>query len=86
MHDKYIGLFIQIKAIHEDTLQSPLSTHSFAESFLSELTLLKPTAKEEKIGAPAPSLLIWIPPPENCAKVNVDARVARNGVPVWLWR
>jgi hypothetical protein len=34
------------KAIHEDTFQSPLSTHSFVESFLNELTLLNPEAKK----------------------------------------
>jgi hypothetical protein len=53
------------------------SIHNFMESFLNELTLMNPKAKER--GASAPSHPIWIPPSENWAKVNVDAGVARNG-------
>jgi hypothetical protein len=65
------------KAIYEGIYQSPLSTHSFIESFLNELMVMKPETKRK--GTPSPSHPIWIPPPGNWAKINVDAGVARSG-------
>jgi hypothetical protein len=56
------------KAIHEDSFQSPLSTHCFIDSFIRELDQMK---------KPKPAR--WIPPPPGMAKLNVDAGVSRSG-------
>jgi ribonuclease HI len=39
--------------------------------------VMKPETKRK--GTPSPSHPIWIPPPGNWAKINVDAGVARSG-------
>ena len=67
------------KAIHEGVFQSPLSTHCFVDSFISELTQLKKSeAGDRQRGVGAPSRPVWIPPPVGIAKINVDAGVARK--------
>jgi len=64
------------KVIHEELFQSPLSTHSFVEKFLSELNMEKPWAKNHKgEQPPAPR---WIPPPQGMMKINIDAALSKN--------
>ena len=65
------------KVIHEGIFQSPLSTHSFVECFISELGQIPKPA--EKGGRPTvKNHPKWIPSGEGIAKLNVDAGVARN--------
>jgi hypothetical protein len=67
------------KAIHEDTFQSPLSTHHFVQNFVSDLEQAKERTKSEKPrGAPVGVHPRWIPPPAEVAKLNVDAAVAKT--------
>jgi hypothetical protein len=66
------------KAIHED-IQSPLTTFSFVNVFLSELPqIAKPSERQSDqnkiIRTPK-----WIPPPSNMAKINVKAAVSKTG-------
>ena len=64
------------KVIHEELFQSPLSTHSFVEKFLSELNMEKPRAENHRVERPpAPR---WIPPPQGMMKINVDAALSKN--------
>jgi len=64
------------KAIHESIFQSPLSTHSFVERFISDLGTLTPQP-EKKAGGTHQGPR-WIPPPVNMTKVNVDAAISKN--------
>ena len=66
------------KAIHEGIFQSPLSTHCFIESFLSELVQLKEKGEKNTPRGSTSNRSAWIPPPVGVAKVNVDAGVARK--------
>ena len=64
------------KVIHEELFQSPLSTHSFVEKFLSELNMEKPW--EESHRGELPPAPRWIPPPQGMMKINVDAALSKN--------
>jgi len=61
--------------------QSPLSTHSFIERFVSDLEMAISKPEKEVVaqarGAPgvAPQ---WIPPVQGSLKVNVDAALSKN--------
>ena len=63
-------------ALFETNFQSPFSTNSFVERFISELEMIKPSTKQQQaVGDPAPR---WIKPPRGFAKVNVDAAISKN--------
>ena len=71
--------FARRKAIHEETFQSPLSTHLFVKSFIRDLELA--AARQAKPNAPRRQepVIRWIAPPRGTAKINVDAAVRKNG-------
>jgi ribonuclease HI len=85
-HDQFTRLTVTLwaiwtarrKAIHEEIFQSPLSTHTFIISYLSELKELgKPTSKSESMKPALSNKGKWIPPPHEVAKINVDGAVAK---------
>jgi ribonuclease HI len=64
------------KAIHENIFQSPLSTHSFVNNYVSDLLASKPPrAVKASVQTRHPK---WLPPPAGCTKVNVDAAISKN--------
>jgi hypothetical protein len=65
------------KMIHEDLLQSPLSTHHFIESFIQDLyvSVQKKGRKQGGNKATAPR---WCPPTAGECKINADAAVAKT--------
>jgi hypothetical protein len=64
------------QALFENNFQSPFSTNSFVERFISELEMIKPSTKQQQVvGDPAPR---WIKPPRGFAKVNVDVVISKN--------
>jgi hypothetical protein len=66
-------------AIHEDIFQSSLSTHSFVNSYLSELQAIATPVKTAHVPAPKPSgQARWIPPSKVIPKINVDAAVSKT--------
>ena len=87
-HDQFTRMSVTLwaiwharrKAIHEDLFQSPLSTHSFVDSFIAELhqsTKPKPASVRQGVAIPH---VAWIAPSAGVAKLNVDAGVARSGL------
>jgi ribonuclease HI len=65
------------KMIHEDVFQSPLSTHLFIEAYLRDLDIVNSVAKVAP-GTAQPIHPKWIPPRSGCAKLNVDAAMAKT--------
>jgi hypothetical protein len=63
--------------IHEDLLQSPLSTHHFIESFIQDLDVSMPK-KGRKQGDSKATAPKWCPPPAGECKLNADAAVAKT--------
>ena len=64
------------QALFENNFQSPFSTNSFVERFISELEMIKPsTQQQQAVGDPAPR---WLKPPSGLAKVNVDVAISKN--------
>lgn len=63
------------KLIHEGVNQSPLSTHLFVTRFIAELDQIRDPRSSHAISAVPRTVLQekWIPPPEGCIKLNVDA-------------
>ena len=66
------------KALHEGIFQSPHAINGFINSYLAELRSLE-TSPRTGTSRAQPAAKIWVPPPENHAKVNVDAAVSRSG-------
>jgi hypothetical protein len=66
------------KIIHEEIFQSPLSTHSFIESYPRDLSIAS-SAKKRETNRTLPAHPKWIPPKVGCVKFNVDAAMAKNG-------
>ena len=64
------------KAIYDNLFQSPLSTHSFVERFMSDLevSVSRPEVRRKADTTPPR----WIPPPQGVAKINVDAALSKN--------
>jgi hypothetical protein len=78
------------KAIHVNIFQSPLSTHTFVNSYLAELQEIAKPMKTTQVHAPrAPGQARWIPPPHMNPKINVDASVikteSRGPAAAFLW-
>jgi len=74
------------KAIHESVFQSPLSTHSFIQRFMADLSVVQtqrhcPDSSKQRTGPslPAQCGLAWCAPPLSVVKINVDAGLAKNG-------
>jgi ribonuclease HI len=65
------------RLIHEGECQSPLSTHLFIQRYLQDLSILA-RATPQKAAAPEVRHPKWIPPVEGCAKINVDAALAKT--------
>jgi hypothetical protein len=65
------------KAIHEQIYQSPLSIHSFVESFLADLNQ-GTEGERRRRGVRAVEALAWIPPPQGMLKVNINAATSKN--------
>jgi hypothetical protein len=65
------------KASHEEVFQSPLSTHLFIGSFVSDLSLL-PKGGNGKPLKPCSRAARWLKPLDGCAKVNVDTSVLKS--------
>jgi hypothetical protein len=64
------------KAVHEKVFQSPLSTLSFIDRFISDLGC---QAKPERPQLGGRTVVArWIPPPSECAKINADAALSKN--------
>lgn len=69
-------------AIYENEFQSPLSTYSFVQNYLSDLAMLP--ARPTKCGTVMPAAASrqerknWIKPQLGCMKINVDAAISRN--------
>jgi ribonuclease HI len=63
--------------IHEDEFQNPLSTHLFIEAYLRGLDIVN-SATEVAPGTAQPKHPRWIPPRSGCAKLNVDAAMAKS--------
>lgn len=64
------------KAIYENTFQSPLSKHSFAERYLTDLALSEVGPEGTKrVATSSPR---WIPPRHGVAKINVDAALSKS--------
>jgi hypothetical protein len=85
-HDQFTRLTVTLwaiwtarrKAIHEEIFQSPLSTHTFINSYLLELrSLEKPVSNAASRLPNPPEKNHWIPPPHEVAKINVDGAVAK---------
>jgi hypothetical protein len=74
------------KAVHEDTFQSPLSTHCFIDKFLDDLELTKKPRVCKQPATHAQKLRTWLPPALGVAKINVDAGVRRGGGGGVLWQ
>lgn len=64
------------KAIHEDSFQSPFSTHCFINKFIEDMEVIKPA--DAKAQAPQRPPARWIPPPEGLVKIDVDAAMAKS--------
>jgi hypothetical protein len=62
------------KAVYENIFQSPLSTYSFVERFITDLDLTVYRGKTKT----ATSFPRWIPPPRGVSKMNVDAALSKN--------
>lgn len=62
--------------IHENVFQSPLSTHCFVSSYISDLQSLKKAQSSNTAGTTRPPR--WIPPPSGLMKINVDAALSKN--------
>jgi ribonuclease HI len=65
------------KAVHEGIFQSPLSTHSFIDRFLTDIDL----AKLGQVPCASPQTTTgqkWIAPPAGLFKINVDAATSKN--------
>jgi len=68
--------YVRRKALHENSFQSPLSTHCFIERYIAELDLIKPVqAAARGLKQQQPR---WIRPPEGVMKINVDAAISKN--------
>lgn len=71
-----MGNLVRRKVLHENSFQSPLSTHCFIERYIAELDLIKPVqAAARGLKQQQPR---WIPPPEGVTKINVDAAISKN--------
>jgi hypothetical protein len=69
--------FARRKIIHEEVYQSPLSTHLFIQSYLQDLSI---SVKKERVqGGQSVVHPKWIAPLRGCAKINVDAAIAKEG-------
>jgi hypothetical protein len=64
------------KVIYENLFQSPLSTHSFVERFMTDLEVS--VSRPEVRKRADTTTLRWIPPPQGVAKINVDAALSKN--------
>jgi ribonuclease HI len=84
-HDKAIRVAVVLwairysrrKAIYKQTFQSPLSTHSFIERFLSDLDMGMPTPEEKRGGGQLSTKHRWIPPPMGRMNINVDVALSK---------
>ncbi|TVU32538.1 hypothetical protein EJB05_24269, partial [Eragrostis curvula] len=69
--------FARRKAIHEQSFQSPLSTHVFIDRFIANLNMGVPAPDEKRGGGHQPAKPRWIPPPPGRVKINVDAVLSK---------
>ena len=72
------------KAIHEGILQSPHATHSFVNSFISELETFKfamraPVQQGSSSNRRADPGYVWKAPGVGVAKIHVDGGLSRDG-------
>jgi hypothetical protein len=70
--------FARHKAIHEGSLQSPLSTHLFVESFISDLNLV-PKNSKKSAATGHDEVPKWIVLPRGYVKINVDVVIRKDG-------
>ena len=66
------------RLIHEGEQQSPLSTFLFVRSFLDDLAMASPPARQRTPTRPRQAGR-WIAPPLGSAKFNVDAATSKSG-------
>ena len=67
------------KVIHENIIQSPLSTRSFIERFMADIETCQEGARPAAMTIQrSESVHRWIPPPSGCTKFNVDAAMGKS--------
>jgi hypothetical protein len=71
-------LFERRKIIHEEEYQSPLSTHLYIQSYLHDLLVV--ASEKRVVGARVQAKQpAWLPPEVGCAKLNINAAMAKTG-------
>ncbi|KAK8443742.1 hypothetical protein SEVIR_9G024150v4 [Setaria viridis] len=65
------------KAIHENSFQSPLSTHCFVNNFIADLEMIK-TVQATSVRCIPRCPTSWIPPPPDLVKININAATLKN--------
>jgi hypothetical protein len=65
------------KEIHEKIFKCPFSIFKFIGKFIDELNIsYVSTRARTVIHSPRPTAPVWLPPPDDRMKINVDAAVA----------
>ena len=68
---------LRCKAIHEEIFQTPFATDNFSKSYLSDIEFMKKKVGTQVTAISRPAM--WVPPPADHFKINVDAAVSRSG-------
>jgi hypothetical protein len=68
--------YVRRKAIHEDSFQSPMTTHLFVDRYIAGLGITNTEQIANKVKVPKATR--WIPPPAGSMKINVDAAISKN--------
>ncbi|KAM3225890.1 hypothetical protein ACQJBY_058544 [Aegilops geniculata] len=84
-HERFVRMTVTLwavwaarrKAIYEDIFQSPHATHTFINSFLSDLQVIK-NVTNTVVQARAARPTHWLQPPLGTSKINVDATCMKS--------
>ncbi|BAF09084.1 Os02g0566300 [Oryza sativa Japonica Group] len=68
------------RVLHDEFYESPLTRMHFIKSYLADMDLINiPLCLQDKKHLTYPKVPVWMPPPEDCVKINVDAAISRWG-------